>query len=307
MTIKVARGFATVGVVLALMTIGSRAEEITLPTFDVVATTPLGGGEINVSQSPFAVWQTSSQRAQNFNDTTLTDTLARSAPGVTQGNVSGNEFQPDLSYRGFDATAVTGTPQGLAVYQNGTRINESFGDVVNWDLIPQVAIDKTTIIAANPIFGLNALGGAVTVTMKNGFTWQGAEADLEGGSFLRAQEQIQYGKQVGNYSVYVAASQINDGGWRVADASQLTNFYGDVGYKANGFKSHLSLTAGNTQFGAAPSRRSSSCKRIGGASTPFPRPPITRWSCSSGPAATRIRLPLASRLRLISASSTSST
>ena len=116
--------------------------------------------------------------------------------------------------------------------------------------IPQVAIDKTTIIAANPIFGLNALGGAVTETTKNGFTWQGAEADLEGGSFLRAQEQIQYGKQVGNYSVYVAASQINDGGWRVADASQPTNFYGDVGYKANGFESHLSLTAGNTQFGA---------------------------------------------------------
>ena len=176
-----------------------------LPTFDVVATTPLNGGEINVAQSPFAVWQTSSQDIQTFNDTTLPDTLARSAPGVTVGNVSGNEFEPDLFYRGFDATAVTGTPQGLAVYQNGTRINEAFGDVVNWDLIPANAIDRTTIIAANPIFGLNALGGAVTVTMKNGFTWQGFEADLEGGSFYRAQEQIQFGKQVGNWSVYMAA------------------------------------------------------------------------------------------------------
>jgi iron complex outermembrane receptor protein len=229
----------------------TRADTIVLPTFDVVATTPLNGGQINVSQSPFAVWQTSSQDAQTFNDTTLPDTLARSAPGVTVGNVSGNEFEPDLFYRGFDATAVTGTPQGLAVYQNGTRINEAFGDVVNWDLIPQIAIDKTTIIAANPIFGLNALGGAVTVTMKNGFTWQGFEADFEGGSFYRAQEQIQFGKQVGNWSVYMAANQINDGGWRVAEASQLTNFYGDVGYKANGFESHLQLTAGNTQFGVA--------------------------------------------------------
>ena len=226
---------------------------------------------------------------QTFNDTTLTDTLGRSAPGVTVGNVSGNDFEPDLFYRGFDATAVTGTPQGLAVYQNGTRINEAYGDVVNWDLIPANAIDKTTIIAANPIFGLNALGGAVTVTMKNGFTWQGFEADLEGGSFYRAQEQIQYGKQVGNWSVYLAASQINDGGWRVAGASQLTNFYGDVGYKANGFESHLQLTAGNTQFGVLLTRRSSNCRRIGAASTPFPRRPITRWPCSSGPAATPIR------------------
>jgi iron complex outermembrane receptor protein len=251
MTNTIAGRIATAGVVLTLTTTGSRAEEIQLPTFDVVATTPLNGGEINVSQSPFAVWQTSSQDIQTFNDTTLPDTLGRSAPGVTVSNVSGNEFQPDLFYRGFDATSVTGTPQGLAVYQNGTRINEAFGDVVNWDLIPANAIDKTTIVAANPIFGLNALGGAVTVTMKNGFTWQGAEADFTGGSAARAEEQIQYGKQIGNYSVYWAATQINDGGWRVAEASQLTNFYGDVGYKANGFESHLQLTAGNTQFGVA--------------------------------------------------------
>jgi iron complex outermembrane receptor protein len=251
MTTKIAGRIATAGVALTLTTVGSRAEEIQLPTFDVVATTPLGGGEIDVAKSPFAVWQTNSQDAQTFNDTTLPDTLARSAPGVTVGNVSGNEFEPDLFYRGFDATAVTGTPQGLAVYQNGTRINEAFGDVVNWDLIPQIAIDKTTIIAANPIFGLNALGGAVTVTMKNGFTWQGFETDAEVGSFVRAQEQIQYGKQFGNWSIYAAASQINDGGWRVAEASQLTNFYGDLGYKANGFESHLQLTAGNTQFGVS--------------------------------------------------------
>ena len=236
---------------LTAATSAARADTIVLPTFDVVATTPLNGGQINVSQSPFAVWQTSSQDIQTFNDTTLPQSLARSAPGVTVGNVSGNEFEPDLFYRGFDATAVTGTPQGLAVYQNGTRINEAFGDAVNWDLIPANAIDKTTIIAANPIFGLNALGGAVTVTMKNGFTWQGFEADLEGGSYLRAQEEIQYGKQFGDWSVYVAATQINDGGWRVAQASQLTNIYGDVGYKANGFESHLQLTAGNTQFGVS--------------------------------------------------------
>ena len=227
----------------------ARAETIELPTFDVVATTPLGGGEINVAQSPFSVWQTGAQDIQTFNDTTVPETLARQTPGVTIGNVSGNDFQPDISYRGFDATPVTGTPIGLAVYQNGVRINEAFGDTVNWDLIPENAIDKMAIVAGNPIFGLNALGGALNVTMKNGFTWDGFEADLRGGSFYRAQEELQYGKQVGDYSVYLAATQINDGGWRVDSASQLTNFYGDVGYKANGFESHLQLTAGDTQFG----------------------------------------------------------
>ena len=251
MTTRIAGRIATAGAVLALATAGSRAETITLPTFDVVATTPLGGGEIDVAKSPFAVWQTNSQDIRNFNDTTLPGTLARQAPGVTVGNVSGNDFQPDLSYRGFDATAVTGTPIGLAVYQNGVRINEAFGDTVNWELIPENAIDRTAIIAGNPIFGLNALGGAVTVTMKNGFTWQGFDADIRAGSFGRAQEEVQYGKQIGDYSVYVAATQINDSGWRVDGASQISNFYGDVGYKANGLESHLQLTAGDSQLGAA--------------------------------------------------------
>jgi iron complex outermembrane recepter protein len=227
------------------------AETIQIPTFDVVDTTPLGGGNISVAQSPFAVWQTGAQDIKTFNDTTMPETLARQAPGVTVGNVSGNDFQPDVSYRGFDATPVSGTPIGLAVYQNGVRINEAFGDTVNWDLIPDVAIDKMSIIAGNPIYGLNALGGAVNVTMKNGFTWQGFEADVRFGSFFRAQEQIQFGKQVGDWSIYMAGTQINDGGWRTDSASQLTNIYGDLGYRSGAFESHLQLTAGNTQFGAA--------------------------------------------------------
>jgi iron complex outermembrane recepter protein len=251
MTIKVAGPVAVAGIVLALSPSVSRGETITLPTFDVVATTPLNGGLIDVSRAPFAVYQTTSQEMQTYNDVTLTDALGRSSPGITIGNSSGSDFEPDLFFRGFEASGVSGTPQGLAVYQNGTRINEAFGDTVNWSLIPANAIDTTTIITSNPIFGLNAIGGAVNVTMKNGFTWQGFEAQLEGGSYLRAQEQLQYGKQIGNYSVYIAASQINDGGWRVAGAQQLTSFYGDVGYKANGFESHLSLTAGNNQFGVA--------------------------------------------------------
>src|SRR5271154_7539722 len=183
MTTKITGRVATAGVVLAVLTIGSRAEEIQLPTFDVVATTPLGGGEIVVAKSPFAVWQTNSQDIQTFNDTALPETLARQAPGVTVGNVSGNDFQPDLMYRGFDATAVSGTPIGLAVYQNGVRINEAFGDTVNWDLFPDIAINQVELVSSSPVYGLNALGGAISVTMKNGFTYQGAEIDTMGGSF----------------------------------------------------------------------------------------------------------------------------
>jgi iron complex outermembrane recepter protein len=124
-------------VALIAGSVGAQAETIVLPTFDVVATTSLQGGEIDVAKYPGSVWQTGAWDIQTFNDSTVPDTLARQAPGVTVNNVSGNDFQPDLSYRGFDATPVTGTPEGLAVYQNGVRINEAFGDTVNWDLIPE--------------------------------------------------------------------------------------------------------------------------------------------------------------------------
>ncbi len=239
--------------VIAAVTANARAETVVLPTFNVVATTPLGGGEIDVAKVPGAVWQTGAEDIRTYYDSTVTQTLARQAPGVTVGNVSGSDFQPDVSYRGFDATPVTGKAEGLAVYQNGVRVNEAFGDTVNWDLIAADAIDKMTIVAGDPIFGLNALGGALSVTMKNGFTWQGFAADLRGGSFGRAQGSFQYGKEVGDFAAYIAAEGIDGAGWRVDGASRIRRVYGDVGYKANGLETHLTITAANNSFGAASS------------------------------------------------------
>ena len=63
--------------------------------------------------------------------------MEQALPGVALSSQTGNDFQLDFNYRGYVAGPVIGTPQGLAVYQNGVRINEVFGDVVNWDLIPQ--------------------------------------------------------------------------------------------------------------------------------------------------------------------------
>src|SRR5258708_6754636 len=83
---------------------------------------------------------------------------AQRIPGVTTNNVQGNEFATDLRYRGFAASPLQGTPQGLAVYMQGIRVNEAFGDTVNWDLIPKVAIGRSDIWTNNPTFGLNALG-----------------------------------------------------------------------------------------------------------------------------------------------------
>ena len=117
--------------------------------------------------------------------------LQQQVPGIIISDTTGNPFMPDVQFRGFVASPVAGTPQGLAVYQNGVRINEAFGDTVNWDLIPTAAIRSVTVVTNNPAFGLNALGGAVNVQMKDGFNYQGAEINTMGGSFGRIQSSAQ--------------------------------------------------------------------------------------------------------------------
>ncbi len=76
----------------------------------------------------------------------------------------------DIQYRGFTAGPQIGTPQGLSVFLDGIRVNEPFGDVVNWDMIPMNAIAGVDVFpGSNPIFGLNTLGGAFTMKTKDGF------------------------------------------------------------------------------------------------------------------------------------------
>ena len=165
--------------------------------------------------------------------------------------ITGNDLQPDVYFRGFDASPVYGTPQGLAVYQNGVRINEAFGDTVNWDLIPTLAVRSIDVISNNPAFGLNALGGALAVQMKDGFNFQGTTLDLMGGSFGRAQGSLQWGKQVGPWAAYIAIDGAHDDGYREFGGSDLRRIYGDIGYKAEQGEFHISAGGASNIFGAA--------------------------------------------------------
>ena len=144
---------------------------------------------------------------------------------------------------------MAGTPQGLAVYQNGVRINEAFGDTVNWDLIPTTAIRSVAVVTNNPAFGLNALGGAVTVQMKDGFGYQGAEINTMGGSF-RLQSSAQWGKQVDKFAVYGALEGLHDDGFRNFSPSDIRRFYGDVGYRSDNSEFHLNMGLADNKFGA---------------------------------------------------------
>jgi iron complex outermembrane receptor protein len=199
---------------------------------------------------PANVQVVTSQDIERTGTSNLVDVLDRRLSSVSVTDSAGNPFQATVTYRGFAASPVPGTPQGLAVYQNGIRVNEAFGDVVNWDLIPTIAIDRAVVFTNNPVFGLNALGGAISLEMKNGFTWQGTEFDLRGGSRGRAQASVQSGQQVGNFGTYVAMEGIDDRGFRKFSPSYVRRLYGDLGYRAEDAELHLNIGAASNFFGA---------------------------------------------------------
>jgi iron complex outermembrane receptor protein len=178
----------------------------------------------------------------------LLQSMVRALPGVDLGNQTGNEFQLDFNYRGFIASPVIGTPQGLAVYQNGVRINEVFGDIVNWDFIPQNAINQLTLAPSNPVYGLNATGGALAFQMKNGYTYHGVEGEVIGGSYGRALASVQAGGEVGNLSGYFTADAINDAGWRIDSPSSLRRVYADLGARGDQTEFHVTFTGADNFF-----------------------------------------------------------
>lgn len=215
------------------------------------APTPVAGVGIDVDKVPAAVNAVGAAQIARTDSLDVAVALQQHVPGLIVSDTTGNPFMPDVQFRGFVASPVSGTPQGLAVYQNGMRINEAFGDTVNWDLIPTAAIRSVTVVTNNPAFGLNALGGAVNVQMKNGFSYQGAEINTMGGSFGRIQGYGQYGKQIDNFSVYAALEGVRENGFRNFSESAIRRFYGDVGYRTDSSEFHLNMGVANNNFGAA--------------------------------------------------------
>ncbi|MGZ3274110.1 MAG: TonB-dependent receptor [Caulobacteraceae bacterium] len=175
--------------------------------------------------------------------------LARSLPGAVIADTQGNPFTQDLQLRGFDASPTSGRPQGLAVQQNGARLNEPFGDTVNWDLIPQVAIAGADLQTQNPAFGLNALAGALSLRMKSGFDGD-RSLTVRGGSFGRAFGAAEASRRFGDTAVYVAVEGGQDGGWRLHSPSQIARAYGDLAWKGDKAEARLSISGADNRLTA---------------------------------------------------------
>ena len=172
----------------------------------------------------------------------LPNVIATQFSSVNLNDEQGNQFQPDFVYRGFEASPISGVAEGIAVYQDGVRLNESFGDNVNWDLIPEFAVNRFTLQSNNPVFGLNALGGTATLEMKNGLDFSGLQTELSGGSFGNVTGDVEYGARFGNFGVYVGIGGTHDDGFRYQSPTTLRQAYADLAYEAARLTLHLSAS-----------------------------------------------------------------
>ena len=224
---------------------------VTLPPVEVIATSPLAGVGIDRDKVPGTARTLDADDFARTASPYVTETLFQRIPDISLSDPNGNNAVQELSYRGFVASPLQGTPQGLAVYMSGIRLNEAFGDTVNWDLIPTNAISRADVWTNNPVFGLNALGGAVSLQMKNGFTYNGFEGEIQGGSFGRRSAAVEYGGRVGNYAGYLAAQGVHDDGWRFKSPTDLARLFGDFGWKDDRTELHLIALAATSSTGTA--------------------------------------------------------
>ncbi|MDA1291354.1 MAG: TonB-dependent receptor plug domain-containing protein, partial [Proteobacteria bacterium] len=247
----------------------------------VIGVIPAGAG-IDKNKIPFPVQNRNASDIENANPLNISDFLRQSFSSVSLNDAQNNPMQPDLQYRGFTASPLLGLAQGLAVYQNGARINEPLGDAVNWDLLPQSAVQSITLSGgANPLFGLNSLGGSLIIDMKDGFSSPGSSVEISSGSFGRTTANIEFGGNNGSLGYYANLESFQEDGWRDQSNSDALNFYGSVGWRSDSTRLNF-----NYQYGVS--------ELIGNGASPTELLALDREAIFTGPDITENNMQMAS-------------
>jgi outer membrane receptor protein involved in Fe transport len=219
------------------------------PVVEVIGVSPVKGLEQPRNEIPSAVQSISAKALKNSQAVSLPELMGRTLQGVNVNEVQGNPFQADVNYRGFVASPLLGNPQGLSVYQDGVRVNEPFGDTVNWDLIPKAGIATIDLIpGSNPLFGLNTLGGALSVNTKSGFSHAGGGLELEAGSFGRRMVEAEFGSKSEENAIFLSGSSFREDGWRDFSPSDVDQFFGKYSLRRGALEADVSATLANTDL-----------------------------------------------------------
>jgi outer membrane receptor protein involved in Fe transport len=240
---------AAIGIACGARAADNPAEAVELSRVDVVGTTPLPGLGTPIRDVPANVQVYTSKDLGRQRRGNVAEFLESNANSVAANAAQGNPYQLDVSFRGFMASPLVGVAQGLSVFQDGVRINEPFGDVVNWDLLPQSAIASIQLLpGSNPLFGLNTLGGALAIYTKSGSAYPGTAAELSGGSFGRRTLQLEHGGVHGAWDWFLTGNVSADRGWAAHNPSRVNQWFAKLGYQTETDDVDVSLTAADNRL-----------------------------------------------------------
>lgn len=232
------------------------ADDLELDNIEVIGTTPIHGVGLPEDEIPANVQSANDEDIERVQGLDISDFMNKTLTSVSLNQAQNNPFQPDLKFRGFTASPLVGNSQGLSVYMDGIRINEPFGDAINFELIPESAIASMNLIpGSNPMFGLNTLGGALSIQTKNGFTHAGHSLEAYTGSFGRDSGTIESGGSDGNLAYYVTGSITKEDGWRDFSPSRVEQFFSKLSYANEDSTLDFGITAVDSDLngnGASP-------------------------------------------------------
>ena len=226
-----------------------------LPDVEVIGVTPLSGAGTPVDRVPYRVQVAGSDDFESDGQTSVYDFFNREMAGASAVDVQNNPYQKNFSYRGFVAGPLLGESVGIAAFLDGVRIIDPFGDVVQSDLFPEMAIARIELGNADPAFGFNALGGALVMRTHDGTTFQGAEAAQSGGSFGRLRTTLRAGRKSGRFDSFLALQRDSEDGWRDASPSELDRLFANAGFRGESGSMRIDLSFADTDLignGLAP-------------------------------------------------------
>ena len=220
-------------------------ENITTGTIDVYSSSPLPSIGLPKSMVPANIQTVKASELGKQSGATIADYMVNNLQGVTVNEVGGNPFQLELNFRGYNATPISGNPQGLSVYIDGIRANQPFSNTVLWDLIPNFAINNMQVIAgSNPVYGLNTLGGSMSMQTKSGQNFKQKNIDVTAGSWARNSQVVEAGGVFDNSNVdyYIGYEHFTENGWRKFSPSHVNQLFGKLGVESEMTRYEISYT-----------------------------------------------------------------
>ena len=229
----------------------AESQSVELDNIEVISTTPVKGVGLPIDKIPAAVQQVKEKELEQQKNLNIADFINQNLVGVNVNEVQNNPYQPNVNFHGFTASPLLGTPQGLSVFVDGVRVNEPFGDVVNWDLIPMNAIQSMSLIpGSNPLFGLNTLGGALSVQTKSGRTNPGGAVEAYAGSWGRKAINAEYGavSADGSKDFFISGNAFTEDGWRDYSPTDVNQLFAKGGWQDEKTSINLSLTMADNKL-----------------------------------------------------------